>query len=311
MLSKDEDSFPTNLIEVHPNATVEDAFKLLSKYQVHSLPVVNDMSDGQRKYLGVLEEDHLLRFAMLEPAFLLSKGLKAEINVEDRTQMVSLMASFLQKSVGDVLRFANEKLAASSKLVLCSIDDPLATLIDHFAKGVHRALIAKPSPNGELELQLVSQADVVRFLKAHLHALPQTLLSICASDVAAAQPVAVRSTVRALDALLVMHSRHVSACAITDDSGRLQGTVSAADLRGLNSSNIHSINYPVAFFQHTLAGHVHEASMCSADDTLQVIIERVAQEHHHGMWVIDHFMRPVGVITLTDIIKVFSPLASF
>ena len=148
-----------------------------------------------------------------------------------------------------------------------------------------------------------------------------------------APPVTVGPTVPAIEVFAEMQKKGVSGLGIVDDSGGLIANLSASDLRGIEPEHFGVLGLPVAEFLALLhatsyAGFSHVESqnrtnpffakmneggfrragpfliVARPDDSLRRVLQEITEHGVHRVYVCQaDSMEPVGVITLTDILR--------
>lgn len=205
---------------------------------------------------------------------------------------------------------------------------------------VHRAVLvdAAGAPTA-----VVSQSDVARFLSAHegqLGAFGRR--TVGEAGWASRGPIiSVTPETSSLAALALMQERGVSGVAVVDaGDGRLVGNFSTADMRALAMDNIGALALPVAEmlamergFEYwgidhkapeaapaasasafaraasrrraTLGGDVgQDIAHATADDTIASVLATLVARRLHRVYIVDGATKkPVGLVTLTDILR--------
>ncbi|KAL6770139.1 hypothetical protein ACKKBG_A33755 [Auxenochlorella protothecoides x Auxenochlorella symbiontica] len=181
---------------------------------------------------------------------------------------------------------------------------------------------------------ILSQTDVVRWLAGALRDFPALAgASVASLGLGARRVEGVGAETPALDALAAMRAARVSALAVLGEDGALIGNFSVSDLRSILAEHFGSLALPVGEFlarehgteyrgyaaqaegdgpRHAfLAGRParpgadvgQELVTCSASSTLESVVAKLVKNGLHRLYVCDNDLRPVGVITLTDILR--------
>ncbi|KAL4431250.1 hypothetical protein ABPG75_006506 [Micractinium tetrahymenae] len=185
---------------------------------------------------------------------------------------------------------------------------------------------------------IVSQSDMLRFLHKHQAQLGSTLLGSTLQQLGlqGKRVLCVPADLAVIDALAGMVDARVPAVAVIDseESGRLVGNLSISDLRGLQPSHFEQLGEPVGDFLRdggwregarwqgaSLLGGVavkfgikspeslpHEPplAVCRLDSTFGEVLALLAGRHLHRLFVVDGEGRPVGVVSLTDILSLLA-----
>ncbi|CAO3568569.1 unnamed protein product [Mortierella alpina] len=318
------------LIDIHVTATVEKVFEtLLSNgksahrlLHILSVPVYRNFN-SVKDYVAIIDTYDLLS-AMEERGFAVESGTTPD--TEFLTMPVAILVGMTK---------------SSSKLWTCEPTLPLTQLIELFTKHrVHRVLVLEEIPvrtdavdneDGSVEEEprqqpkgrLLSQTDVVRFLLEHNHELGPILdtnaeqvaghalqyadeyLDPASADHLKHTPASITINSQAWTAFQTMSSTHASCVAIVDSNGALVAEMSAADLRGVNPGRIQDLNRPCLVYLKTSQGSLKRPLSSRAKFSLGQLLSGVVRNHGHRSWLVDEDDKPVGCITLSDILSVF------
>jgi len=114
------------------------------------------------------------------------------------------------------------------------------------------------------------------------------------------------TAITAWRAMLVRNE--LTALPVVDAQGALILTISASDFRGIEISNFADILLPVGDFLAKSRGPAFTPAnvTCKATDSLHDVLAKLLANKVHRVWIVNAAYLPIGVITLTDIIKKFS-----
>jgi CBS domain-containing protein len=88
---------------------------------------------------------------------------------------------------------------------------------------------------------------------------------------------------------------------VSAKNGSLVGTLSSSDFKGVTEGNLPHLTNPVREYM------AHEPLTCTLKTPLRDVIELLASSGVHRVYVTEGNPKsPVGVISMTDIIKVFA-----
>ncbi|KAA8541924.1 hypothetical protein F0562_023076 [Nyssa sinensis] len=210
-----------------------------------------------------------------------------------------------------------------------------------FSKGIHRALVPIDSHMENIagvelaesasSYQMLTQMDLLRFLKAHDSELEGVMLSSVKELGAVTENIfGVTGRAKVVDAIKCMRAASLNAipivealdaleedhCQLLNVKGRaIVGTLSATDLRGCPISQLQSwLQTDVLEFIGKLwASPLHATSdfgrssrelvVCCAKSSLAEVIDKAITKHVHRVWVVDQLGLLVGLISLTDMIR--------
>ncbi|KAF9113691.1 hypothetical protein BGX27_000962 [Mortierella sp. AM989] len=230
---------------------------------------------------------------------------------------------------------------SSSKLWTCQPNLPLTQLIELFTRHrVHRILVLEENPNKLSDIddddddveamprqepkgRLMSQTDVIRFLLEHNHELGSILdttaeriaghalrfsdeyLDSNSADQLKQTPASIPINSQAWVALQKMSTTHASSVAVVDSNGALVAEMSAADLRGINPSRIQDLVKPVlVYLKASQEGELKRPLSCKTQFSLGQLLSGLVLSHAHRSWLVDEEDRPIGCITLSDILSI-------
>jgi len=188
------------------------------------------------------------------------------------------------------------------EMLTVSLDTPLSTLAEMFAMEVHRVGVIE---DGKL-LHIVSQSDLVEYL-ARRGVYIGSKLAKPLKDVGleALGVASVLESLSALEVIRFMRQHTLSGVPVLDSHGRIVCNFSATDLLGLNESNFPTLSLPVKEYLSRMYGFP-KAPVCATEtDTVEFLILKMAVHKVHRIYIVDHNMKPTGVITMTDLMQFF------
>jgi len=85
------------------------------------------------------------------------------------------------------------------------------------------------------------------------------------------------------------------------------GALFASDLKGLTHDHFERLTYSVYKFLKEIRSSKGQSTdhtvQCSATTTMRQIIHLLHQENVDRVFVIDNYMKPIGVVSLTDVLN--------
>jgi len=130
------------------------------------------------------------------------------------------------------------------------------------------------------------------------------------------------TVIQALNKITKSKKRPVSAVPVVDEHGKLVANFSASDLRTINRSYFDWLVLPILEYLHRVkdaelkhfrvtveAFKAFHPITCTIDSTFQSVIMSMVTNKIHRIWVVDGDMKPVGVVSIGDLFKVFLPWA--
>uniref|UniRef100_A0A7S2NQR0 CBS domain-containing protein n=1 Tax=Cyanoptyche gloeocystis TaxID=77922 RepID=A0A7S2NQR0_9EUKA len=283
------------LVEVRGSkTTVEDVLKLFETHSIRATPVYELGPGGRKVYTGIVSVIDLLKFTTAEIFHSLHSDECAPPNLDkDDTE-------FLKRPVSEVLASGSDSVVA-----IHPETDSLRALVEAFSQHTLRALVQSSTDKSAQRLQLVSQTDIMRFMLSHASELP-SLMATSVSTFFMPNPVVFDISHRTVDAFVMMYCKKVGAIGVVDECGILIANLSASDLRFLRAGNISDLQQPLAYFLFSTKGEVRAPLCCQPSDSLFDVISAILSHHVHRIWVVDADRRPVGLVTLTDVLRLIS-----
>jgi len=280
-------------VEVTSDTPLVQIAKLLAEHKILSVPV----KGTDHKYIGWIDTLELVRFAV--------RQIK-----DEECRYKDSFASELFASLEFATATASDVLAQSKRATQCVNIFPSNTSMDSVMKELtlkhqHRALVHK---GGSQDYFLISQTDIARFLLKNKNLLEpdvnQATLSSLGLVNPLGSPVFIASTFdKAITAFLKMVDNDIYAVGVLDEHGKLVANLSASDLRGLVPDKMYTLNLPIMEFFQSRVGQPPHPITCSPDDVLEEVLLKTCPAHVHRVWVVDSAQRPLGVVTLTDVVK--------
>ncbi|XP_062089872.1 SNF1-related protein kinase regulatory subunit gamma-like PV42a [Humulus lupulus] len=213
-----------------------------------------------------------------------------------------------------------------------------------FSKGIHRAMVPLDSQMNNVSgvelvesassYKMLTQMDVLRFLKQHDMELKSiTSKSIKELGAITDSVFAISDRTKVIDAIKSMRMGSLNAVPIVtaldipeEDHKQLMngrgrkiiGTFSATDLRGCHLSALQTW-LPLSALEFTeaistsplFADHQSNAEpqkrelvACGTESTLAQVIDKAVTNYVHRVWVVDSHGLLLGLVSLTDIIRV-------
>lgn len=183
---------------------------------------------------------------------------------------------------------------------------PLTELVQLFAKGVHRVAVTADAGVDSPISAVVSQSSFVSWISPHLREGKLKELgnkSIATLSLVTGKVVGVAQDAPVISLLSTLNKSGCGAVAVVDRDGKLAGNFSAADVRGLFQEKFPSFLAEVQVYLQDHAPASLQPTVVRPDHTLDSVVKSIVEQKVHRVWVIDAEYRPIGVITLTDIVK--------
>ncbi|GFP88956.1 snf1-related protein kinase regulatory subunit gamma-like pv42a [Phtheirospermum japonicum] len=233
----------------------------------------------------------------------------------------------LQVPVSSIIGQCVESLS----LWTLSCNTDITDCMEVFSKGIHRALVPVDSQlenisgvelvDSASSYRMVTQMDLLNFLKAHQHEL-RDILERPVSGIGAVSDIVfgVSDKTNVIEAIKCMNGASLNAVPIlestndiVEDHGqlisgkdrKLVATFSTTDLRGCPMPLLQScLHLNVMDFINRLSNSTKDLVTCRTESLLGEVLDKVVNNHVHRAWVVDELGLLVGLISLTDIIRV-------
>jgi len=179
----------------------------------------------------------------------------------------------------------------------------LCEVVKHlFSYGVHRVPIINSI--GEIT-GIMSQIDVMEYIANHIDSddWDETMnKSVQELDLAPGKVTSVTDDCALLHAFTIIMGCEISAVPIVSaKDGSLVGTLSCSDFKGVHEGNLPILTNSVRNFMTT------EPLTCKLKTPLRDVIELLASSGVHRLYVTEgNPKKPVGVISMTDIMKLLA-----
>ncbi len=183
------------------------------------------------------------------------------------------------------------------------LHNPATEVIDIFARGVHRTALV--NEDGQV-VGIVSQSNVVTELAKHLHMGELKELgnrSIASLGLGKQAVTTISDHDSVLQALHRLDHTGFSALAVVHRNGRMCGNFSASDLRGLTQEQFPGFLRTVQDFLELHSPKSLAPVVVHAEASLSTVVHQLSGHHLHRVWVVDGDYKPIGVVSLTDIMR--------
>ncbi|KAL6052907.1 AMP-activated serine/threonine-protein kinase regulatory subunit [Balamuthia mandrillaris] len=294
---------PKPLIDADSDATLENVLELLTQNNILSVPIYEKTPHGKKKYVGIISSFDIMTYVAFATYF--------------KDQELSL-----EEQDFSAIRFNDLKASAllgatsreSEDLWYCTESTDLFTVLEYFHKGVHRCLVESEEGEGD-KCYLLTQSDVIRFLSKNESKLGEVVhkrveeLNLVNPLGGGKGVASLPSYATALEGFRVMKMHEVQALPVVEaeKDNSIITTLSTSDLKGIHNDSLKDVLLPVLDY---LKGRekdgklVHPLTCHSRDNLAEIMLKMLsARRHKHQVWVVNSAMVPIGVISMTDIIR--------
>jgi len=290
------------LVAISGETTLRAALQVMKANRILSLPVEKmqiDKDDGKlyQQIMGVVDTVQILAYIAY-----FCGSVKKEDAVKE-------MENKLDIPMKDLVGMYSKE---GTRVWRYDSSTPLSIVIRHMSSGVHRCLI---TTNVNVVCNIISQRDVISFVLKHLNKIPRDLADSTVQALKMVNPqerkvghctvakpelVSAPKDMLLVDCLRMMEREEITAIPLLDDDGLLYGTLSASDLRGVDAEDLCSCLFqPASHFVKTQRTAVVARPSVTFVDLLKLI-----EVHHvHRVWIVDDSNKPIGVVSLSDIMN--------
>ena len=158
---------------------------------------------------------------------------------------------------------------------------------------------------------ILSQSSIVAFIasKCPKGSLDETMTEAGLPFLKDVMTIA--DTASAAEAFELLDSKRLSGIAVVDEDGKLVGNTSAKDIKravldaGRTSMDVDILSYLASVRQGEAVGKKDKYPSCHVhdDSTVAHVVNVMAKTGFHRVFVVDKDMKPVGVVSFTDVIN--------
>jgi len=275
---------------LEPTATIEQAVQLLTSKQILSAPILLKKNTQAREVdcLGFVDVLDCIEHVLEQ----VDKHLKQ--NVDFKAFKNSIMYS-------DVSSILNQ--SDRNPFIPTWDNQSLETVVPILSSGVHRLPIF--NTHTKTLVGILSQSDFVLLL-ASVKSDPTLapLMKKTVQDLGYPSALLTSGTNEMVyDILRIMKTEKVSAVPLVNEKSELVGCFSASDIKSL------SLEQWTGIFQdvHGFLAERHPESLTPicirTNSTFSDVLSNMEQSKVHRVFVVDDEKKPVGVISMTDLIK--------
>jgi len=277
------------------------AFHILSKNNIYSAPVYDS---SKNEFCGFLDMVDVVAYIV-----------KIFEDMEDKKGGVhkgGLPADFYTL-LEQVCKFdqahASSVADLSKRNPLCPLR-PTSTVDDAlriFCKtGTHRI----PIFVGDKLVSILTQSMTIAWLSKHVDLLGDLgKRTIQGLGVGLKEVVSVAASDRAIDAFKLMNQHRVNAVAVLESDNTLMTTLSAKDIKVLDTEALFTKLYKNVV-EYVSAARSHElittapAMSCHLETPFKEVIGKLGVSHRHRCWIVSDKKHLLGVISLKDVLQV-------
>lgn len=229
------------------------------------------------------------------------------------------IASSLREALAHQRRFASapisEVLEMSTHLTPTAFRPlperaPLIYATQTLSEGAHAVPIVNTS--GTI-VRMLTQADIIRFLAAHLDELgPMATMTLADLGITGHPEnlVIARFSDKAMDVLTMMRAKRAPAAPVVDSYGAMAANISFSDVKAIaRKANFNALQLPLAAFFAAIdkggTAVMSPSIYVKAGSIFSSVLLTMAATKIHQLYFVDDALHPVGTIRTADLLKLF------
>lgn len=279
-----------SLVQVRATDTVRSVLWCMIKNKVSCVPVYNESA---RKYVGFVD--------MFDLVLYIANAAGPAVTKPDFFQV------FKRQPFGDAQISKVTAVQSRDHSSTVSDSSPLSSV---FELTVSANLPRVPVMSKHKVHAMVSQASIAQYLSQNKDKFAQlAAFTIGQLELTGADNVyTVEEDTLSANAFAYMAEKGVRGLAVVNKDGQFVDAINSFDTKGLVLGDVFSdLRQPVLRYlskARILLGKNLAPVVCTPEDTLATLIDKMAQERVHRIFVLDADKKPLSVISLRDILKV-------
>jgi len=279
------------LVSISSRATIEETIQLLAVENILSAPVVNEMEGTFLGFVDVLDICGYILYTWKKISPSLERSLFPVVHF---TQPVVEIINFSQWNPAIYI----DDISSVKDLIslFCS---------PKFHKRVHRVAVLS---NGNVS-SVVTQSDVIAYAHLSIDSMGEFAdRSISDLNLIRGGVMVARIDDTVTETLEKLYENRISGLALVDHEYRFRGVFSASDLRGFRPTSFEFFNGSTLMFlaKGTNANRFVPSVTCLPTASLRQVIRQMVENRVHRMFITDATDRPVGIVSMGDILQLLS-----
>jgi CBS domain-containing protein len=292
---------------VEASDTVDVALKRIAAHNVYSAPVLD-----KGRCVGLIDLIDLVHYLVSLFADFTNTQLggkkktieKFAMNFLSKTETEDLRVAFFRTPVVKLIDCSKQNLFVTVPLEGSTLRDVVRHLSSHTIRRV-----AAVDSSGKV-VSVVSQSTVIQYFAKHIDKLGiRVNLTLEAAGVITRNLIMVPSELRAIDAFLTMVEHRLSSVIFLGEDGDLVGTITAKDLRGV-LLDFGTLMLPVGDYVNLVRREMTIKDTpplihLLTTDTVRHSVMKLTAVGIHRIYVFGTSRSPIGVVSLSDILKLW------
>jgi predicted transcriptional regulator len=286
------------LVLIGEERFLERALSRINSHNIQCLPVVSAQGKGIIGTIDVLD--------------IIQQLIDTFDRNSDKTIQQGLRRDFMNRQVGSLLSQNSYVISSAASLYMAvgymiKCQQDRFVVVDRKVEGDVQPL-SKDNPEMDVD-GLFTLHDVVRFLVQNsilMRQEPDFHKSLHELGLGQNKPKIVKHTIIAADAFKQIGRNCCMGLAVVDDNDCLIGNISATDLKGVTRNNCPILNSSVQDFitRDQKRGWWERPISIDLNDSLYHTIHQFVSLGIHRMYVVDDQHRPIGEVSLRDVMTV-------
>lgn len=298
------------LVRITNEETIGEAFQRMIKHQMMSIPVIC-ATTGRPLY--ILSMMHIVQFLL--------NNFKKEDFTDSLWHTITnffnnKFDTFRHRTLKDLEKSVDYDLdPAYSVMHKTTLADALKTMVE---KNCHRLLVT--NSHGDL-VNIVTQSRLMQFISPFVDSIPKCYTTIQELKLGFKDVVTVNESATAYDAFNKMKAYKVPGIAVVNSNGILTGSISITDLKliGFDNSYWNLLGKTVKEYISAVRSNpeikIRPSIFALLEDRNKPIIIKCKPSYSfgfvirlfsyykvHRIFIIDREDRPIGVITMSDVL---------
>jgi CBS domain-containing protein len=295
-----------SLVIIDSKESVANAFKTLIQKNIYSAPVYDAAS---KDYLGFLDLLDIVTYMVN----IFEKQQQLQGKGKENLDFYDLLDQVQEFDMGDAGKVVGLASGTSVNLIPTgsSVKQALGALFR--TPGAHRL----PIVDGTNLKSVLTQSALLNFIASNLSKLPLSLrqMKIKDTDMALKDVISVRIDTPAIDAFRLMSKHRIHAVAVLDEKGQIFSNLSAKDIRVLEADALFTKLYKssleiVQLVRSKNLKAISPSFTVTGDCTIEDAIKKLVVCGVHRLYIEDSAKKPIGVISLGDILNLLSSFAA-
>jgi len=290
-----------NVIFFHSNTAVTRVFKTLVTKNIYSAPIIDSKDNS---YLGFIDLLDIVAYIVDIADKQKEKRGSHQDSAPDLYELLEQVEQFDMEHASRITGFATQSRPPPLQSG-ATIQAAISVFKD---SGAHRLPIMQ---NGTIKAVL-TQSTLISWLYKNLASIPDSLKQKTVSEFGFLKPViSVHFEAQAIEAFRLMAVHKIHGIAVVDDDGKMFSNLSAKDIKLLAPDAVFTKLYRhtrelVSITRASKAKAVFPSFCVSQHSKFEETVAKMDVLKIHRLYIEDEHCKPIGVVSLGDILKILS-----